>query len=187
MRLRFLSVGDVVMNDKVRCIVLTGLFTACALAVNVAENYIATPLPGVKLGAANVFALTALVLLGTKEAFTVTLLRIFLAWLITGNAFALACSLSGALPAVALMSLLYNKFRAEFSLPGISVAGAWIFNAGQVAAVTFIVSDLRVSLYILPLFAVGTAAGGAVGVIAQIICRRIGGMNYEIINRQEDS
>ena len=35
------------------------------------------PLPGIKLGAANVFSLVALVILGVKEAFAVTLIRVF--------------------------------------------------------------------------------------------------------------
>ena len=54
------------MAMDTRRIVLTGLFTACALVVNVAEGMLPMPLPGIKLGAANVFALAALVLLGKR-------------------------------------------------------------------------------------------------------------------------
>ncbi|MDO5116490.1 MAG: Gx transporter family protein [Synergistaceae bacterium] len=158
-----------------RRIVLTGLFTACALAVNIAEGALPMPLPGMKLGAANVFALAALVLLGVKEAFAVTLLRVALAWLITGNIFSFFCSLGGALPAVALMALLYGKFSSDFSLPWISVAGALAFNVGQVAVVSFVVGDARVVFYILPLFIAGTAAGWAVGKLAETLCRRLRG------------
>lgn len=55
------------MAMDTRRIVLTGLFTACALVVNVAEGMLPMPLPGIKLGAANVFALAALVLLERKR------------------------------------------------------------------------------------------------------------------------
>lgn len=171
------------MAMDTRRIVLTGLFTACALVVNVAEGMLPMPLPGIKLGAANVFALTVLVLLGTKEAFAVTLLRVALAWLVTGNVFSFLCSLGGALPAVAVMAFIYGKFRADFSLPWISVAGAWAFNVGQVAVVSYIVKDARVALYMLPLFAAGTAAGWAVGWLAAAVCRRLGGEKNETFHR----
>ncbi len=170
--------------NSTRRIVLTGLFTACAFAVNIAESAFPMPLPGVKLGLANAVALCALVLLGAKEAFIVTLLRVFLSWLASGNVFSLACSIGGALPAVAVMSLLYGRFSNELSMPWISVAGAWAFNAGQIAVVTYLVQDIRVALYILPLLAAGTAAGWATGLLAQSACAKIGGKINEDIDRQ---
>ena len=112
-----------------------------------------------------------------------TLLRVALAWLVTGNVFSFLCSLGGALPAVAVMAFIYGKFRADFSLPWISVAGAWAFNAGQVAVVSYIVKDARVALYMLPLFAAGTAAGWAVGWLAAAVCRRLGGEKNETFHR----
>ncbi len=156
-----------------RRIVLTGLFTACALVVNVAEGMLPMPLPGIKLAGANVFARPARGLRGTKEALAGTRLRVALAWLVTGNAFSFLCSMGGALPAVAVMALLYKRFRADFSLPWISVAGAWAFNLGQVAVVSYVVGDARVALYILPLFAAGAAAGWAVGWLADAVCQRL--------------
>ena len=159
---------------KTRRLVLAALFTACALAVNIAEGALPMPFPGLKLGAANVFSLAALVLLGVREAFAVTLLRVALAWLATGNIFALLCSLAGGLAATAAMALVYTRLRGKLSLTWISVAGAWAFNIGQVAAVAFIVGDWRVAFYVLPLFAAGSAAGWAVGWLAQEICARIG-------------
>ena len=84
---------------KTRRLVLTALLTACALAVNLAESALPMPAPGIKLGAANVFSLAALVLMGAREAFAVTLLRVSLAWLATGNVFALFCGLAGGLAA----------------------------------------------------------------------------------------
>lgn len=157
-----------------RRLVLAALFTACALVVNVAEGLLPMPLPGIKLGAANVFTLAALVLLGPREALAVTLLRVGLGWFLSGNWFAFLCSMAGAIPAWLVMALLWRRFRDDFSMPWISVAGAWAFNAGQVAAVSYLVGDARVALYILPLFAAGSAAGWAVGWLAEQVCRRLG-------------
>lgn len=158
---------------KTRRLVLTALLTACALAVNIAEGALPMPAPGVKLGAANVFSLAALVLLGAREAYAVTLLRVALAWLATGNLFSLFCGLAGGLAATSAMSLVYKRWGGELSLTWISVAGAWAFNIGQVAVVSYIVGDWRVGLYILPLFIAGSAAGWAVGWLAEKICARL--------------
>lgn len=163
---------------RVKRLVLTALFAACSFAVNAAESALPMPLPGVKLGAANIFALAALVLLGVKEAFSVTLARIFLAWLAGGNWFAFLCSLGGGLPSTALTAFLYKRFGAEMSLPWISVAGAWAFNAGQLAVVSYLVSGGFTASYVLafapPLFAAGTAAGWAVGWLACRLLDRLG-------------
>ena len=70
---------------KTRRLVLTALLTACALAVNLAESALPMPAPGIKLGAANVFSLAALVLMGARAAFAVTLQRVSLARLATGT------------------------------------------------------------------------------------------------------
>ncbi len=157
---------------KTKRLVLTALLTACALAVNIAEGALPAPAPGIKLGAANVFSLAALVLMGAREAYAVTLLRVALAWLFSGNVFALFCGLAGGLAATSAMALAYKKWGGALSMPWISVAGAWAFNAGQVAVVSLAIGDRRAALYVLPLFAAGSAAGWAVGWLADKICRR---------------
>ena len=159
---------------KLKNLIITALLASLALVFNIFEASLPMPLPGIKLGAANVFSLVALVLLGVKEAFAVTLIRVFLAWVMTGNWFAFLCSLAGGLLAVAVMSFIYSKYRDDFSLPWISVAGAWAFNAAQVSVAALMVNDVRVLFYMLPLLAAGTAAGWAVGWLALLLCKRVG-------------
>lgn len=159
---------------SLRNVIITGLLIALALVFNLVEGALPLPLPGIRLGAANVFALVALVLLGVKEAFAVTLLRVCLSWLITGNWLAFLCSMAGGLLATIMMVVLYTKSRKEFTLPWVSVAGAWAFNAGQIAVITYLVGDVRILIYAVPLFIAGTLAGWAVGVLAQILCDRMG-------------
>jgi len=161
---------------KLKNMIITGSLAAFALVFNMFEGSLPMPLPGIKLGAANVFSLLALVLLGVKEAFAVTLIRVFLAWVMTGNFFALLCSLAGGLMSASVMSFIYIKYRDDFSLPWISVAGAWAFNVAQVSVAAFIVNDIRVFIYIVPLLAVGTAAGWAVGWLALLLCKRVGSL-----------
>ena len=161
---------------KLKNLIITALLASLALVFNIFESSLPMPLPGMKLGAANVFSLVALVLLGVKEAVAVTLIRVFLAWVMTGNWFAFICSLAGGILAVAVMSFIYSKYRDDFSLPWISVAGAWAFNAAQVSVAALMVNDVRVLFYMLPLLAAGTAAGWAVGWLALLLCKRVGSM-----------
>ncbi len=161
---------------KLKNIIITGSLAAFALVFNIFEGSLPMPLPGIKLGAANVFSLVALVLLGVKEAFAVTLLRVFLAWVMTGNWFAFVCSMAGGISAAAVMSLLYTKYRDDFTLAWISVAGAWAFNIAQVSVAALIVGDARVLLYAAPLLVAGTAAGWAVGWLALVLCERAGSL-----------
>ena len=161
---------------KLKNMIITGSLAAFALVFNMFEGSLPMPLPGIKLGAANVFSLLALVLLGVKEAFAVTLIRVFLAWVMTGNFFALLCSLAGGLMSASVMSFIYIKYRDDFSLPWISVAGAWAFNVAQVSVAALIVNDVRVLFYVVPLLAAGTAAGWSVGWLALLLCKRVGSL-----------
>lgn len=154
-------------------IVTLALFVSLAAVISAFEGLIPMPLPGVKLGAANVFALAALVLMGPREAFSVTILRVLLAWLLTGNLFALLCGLVGGVLSTTVMTLIYTQFRGFFSIPWMSAAGAWAFNIGQVLAAVMLIGDLRVIYYLPALILMGTAAGWAVGVLAQLLCRRL--------------
>lgn len=76
-----------------------------------------------------------------------------------------------------VMSFIYYKYRDDFSLPWISVAGAWAFNVAQVSVAALIVKDVRVLLYMVPLLAAGTAAGWAVGWLARLLCKRVGSLH----------
>ena len=158
---------------KLKNLILTAFFVALALVFNLLEGLLPFPLPGVKLGLANVFALAALVMLGTKEAFFVTILRVILAWLITANIFSFLCGMTGGLLATVVMAVMYTKFQKEFSLPWISVAGAWAFNIGQTIIATYIVGDIRLMYYVRPLLIIGTVTGWVVGKLAEILCTRL--------------
>lgn len=154
-------------------IVTLALFVSLAAVISAFEGLIPMPLPGIKLGAANVFALAALMLMGPKEAFSVTILRVLLAWLLTGNLFALFCGLVGGILSTTVMALIYTKFRDFFSIPWMSAAGAWAFNIGQILAAMMLIGDLRIIYYLPALILMGTATGWAVGLLAQLLYHRL--------------
>ena len=95
------------MKLTTKQLTLCALLTAMALALSYLENLfpltLAIPIPGVKLGLANVVTLFALFALGPGEALLILLARCFLGSLFAGNVNALLFSLLGGLCAMGTM------------------------------------------------------------------------------------
>ena len=72
---------------KTKRLAFMALLTAMALTIFVIEAQIPAPvpIPGVKLGLSNIITLTAMLLLGKKEAGIVLLLRIIMGAMFTGS------------------------------------------------------------------------------------------------------
>jgi heptaprenyl diphosphate synthase len=75
------------------------LFTAIALTIFIAEAQIppVVPIPGIKLGLANIVTLVSMSVLGRKEAGLILVVRIVMGSIFTGSASALIFSLSGGI------------------------------------------------------------------------------------------
>jgi heptaprenyl diphosphate synthase len=154
-------------------IVTLAVFTSCALVAGFAESRFPLPFPGMRLGLANVFTLSALILYGLPGAASVAALRLGIAFFLSGNAVALSCGAAGAALSLPVEAALLRFFREGLSLRAISVAGAFAFNAGQLLAAVFMTGAARLFAYLPPLWAAGAAAGYAVGLAAEYICEKI--------------
>ena len=114
------------MKLTTRDVTLCALLTALALALSYLENFfplsLVIPLPGVKLGLANVVTLLALYVLGPGRAMLILLARCLLGAVFAGNMNALIFSLMGGVTAMAVMILLSRGRR--LSVYGVSVGGA---------------------------------------------------------------
>ena len=115
-----------------RCAVLTALALALSVAEGLVPLTILIPLPGLRLGLANLVTVYALCRLSGREALLILLARCLLGSLLGGNLMALAFSLTGGLLALGVMALLLRL--PALSLFGVSVAGAAAHNAGQILA-----------------------------------------------------
>lgn len=155
-------------------LVALSLLTALALVASLVEGRFPLPFPGLRLGIANVFTLTALVLLGWRAAMTVALLKVSLAFLLMGNIFALTCSITGTLLSLPLAVFLYRRFRDELSLSALSVGSATAFNVGQMLAVVLITAEPFILGYLPLLIAAGCVTGFAVGTLADKLSSRVG-------------
>lgn len=161
------------MKLTTKQLTLCAVLTAMALALSYLENLfplaLAIPIPGVKLGLANVVTLFALFALGPGEALLILLARCFLGSLFAGNVNALLFSLLGGLCAMGTMILLAR--RRGLSVYGVSVGGAAAHNCGQIAAAVLTLGS-RAPLYYLPvLLAVSLLTGGLTGLAAACLFR----------------
>ncbi len=124
------------MSSSLRRLTRCAVLTALALALSVAEGLVPLtilfPLPGLRLGLANLVTVYALCRLSGREALLILAARCLLGALLGGNLMALAFSLTGGLLAFGVMALL---LRCSFlSLFGVSIAGAAAHNTGQILA-----------------------------------------------------
>ena len=83
------------------------MFTAIALTIFVAEAQIppVVPIPGVKLGLANIVTLIAMALLGRRQAGEILLVRIVLGSVFTGGVSAMLFSIAGGVLSYLVMCL----------------------------------------------------------------------------------
>ena len=160
---------------KTKQLALCALMTALALALSYAERFLPLqlliPLPGVKLGLANVVTLVALYLLKKSHALVILLLRCFLGAVFGGGISGLAMSLTGGVLACGVMALA--RGLPLLSVYGVSILGAAAHGIGQVLAAGVLMGSVH-TLYYLPfLLLSGTVAGVVIGVISAIMVRRI--------------
>ena len=101
------------MKLTTKQLTLCGVLTTLALALSVAENQLpltlAIPIPGIKLGLANIVTVFALYALGPAQAVLILLARCTLGALFAGNMNALLFSLMGGLAAMGMMILLSRR------------------------------------------------------------------------------
>ncbi|MGD8227690.1 MAG: Gx transporter family protein, partial [Desulfobacteraceae bacterium] len=113
------------------------LLVSLACVLQISESLIPHPIPGLRLGLANMLTLTALVTLGFRYALEIAILRTLLSSLIMGTFMspAFILSFSGAVVSTLLMgfsywlSTLHSRYR--LSLIGISIIGAFSHNMVQ--------------------------------------------------------
>ena len=120
---------------KTKITTQSAILIALALALSYTERFIplqmVIPLPGIKLGLANVVTLVALYLLDWKRTLPILVIRCVLGGLF-GSLTGLLFSLTGGILSLCVMAVC--KKLPVFSVYGISILGAAAHNIGQICA-----------------------------------------------------
>lgn len=152
------------MNNKK--ITILSLYTTIALTIFIIESLLPplAPIPGIKLGLANIVTLFVLSRYTAKEALLVLLVRIILSALLAGQAVSFLYSLSGGLLSLAVM-VLVNKLLGGQWIYLTSITGAAAHNIGQILAAYFVLRLNGIFAYVPYLMISGILTGLFTGLI----------------------
>lgn len=154
-------------------VALCGVFVALAMILSYLESLIviSNTIPGFKIGVANIVTLIALVNLGIKDTFIISVSRIILSGILFGSVPTIIYSLAGAFLSIIVMYIV-SKIKC-FSITGISIFGAISHNLGQLIVAFIMLENIRIFYYFFVLAIVGAVSGTLIGILCGYINKNI--------------
>lgn len=158
---------------KAKKAALYGLLIALAFILSYIESLFPLPIPiyGVKLGLANIVVLVALYLLGARQAFALSFLRIILVGFTFGNPSTMMFSIGGGLLSWAMMTAF--KKSGVFGMVGVSVIGGISHNIGQILVAVLVVDNLFLLGYLPYIVISGLVTGILIGILVGLCLKRL--------------
>lgn len=159
---------------KTKKLALMAVLTAIALTIFMLEAQLPAPvpIPGVKLGLANIVTLTAMLILGRREAGAILAARIIMGAVFAGNPSAMLYSAAGGVLAYAAMCLFVGVVP-EKRLWAVSAVSAVAHNMGQLLACVLVVKTPGVFIYAPALIVSGVITGVFTGFGAMYLVRAL--------------
>lgn len=160
---------------SVRRLTILSVFTAAALLMHLIEGQLPQllPVPGVKLGLANVVTIVVMCLMSRRDAAMVLFARILLGSLFSGRFLSLIYSLSGGTLSFALCAFILPIFGRR-QIWALSVAGSLAHIIGQLCAAAAVTGILSVFTYLPVLILSALVSGLFTGICAQLVVLRFG-------------
>ncbi len=142
------------MRDRtVKTVTFCGIFSALAIVFSTFEALLPiqafVPLPGIKLGMANIVIIYVLFYVGTKESVLVLLCKCVVTALIFGSVSSFLFSLCGGMLSLLASVIIKKKCYDKFSFLGVSIIGASLHNTGQILVSCLMLGTFK-TLYYLP-------------------------------------
>ena len=152
------------------------LLTAIALTIFLAEAQLPViPIPGVKLGLANIVTVYAMFVMGPGDALLVLSGRVFLGAVFSGQPMTLIYSAAGGFLSWCVLCLL-RKLLTEKQIWLASPVAAIFHNIGQLPAAAAVLRSWAVMAWLPYLIIAAILAGLFTGVAAQALAGRLGRM-----------
>lgn len=123
------------------------------------------PLPGIKLGLANIAVMTAFFCISPIDGVFVSLSRTLLSSLLFGTAASFVFSLFGAVLSLFGMWLSKKFFSKVLSFYGMSVLCAALHSIGQIAAAMLVIKGITVLSYLPVMLVASVICGFLTGAI----------------------
>lgn len=160
-----------------RRLTLLALMVAQALILSIVESWLPVnaliPIPGVKLGLANIITLIVIIFFGYKDALLVVIIRCILTSAFGGGLIIFLFSITGGILSTLIMAFLYKKVSKYFSITGISIAGAIMHNIGQITIACLVMKTLSVLTYLPILLFSGIIMGCFIGLCSKFLAEAL--------------
>ena len=159
--------------SRTRSIALVGILAAFAVMLSFLERLLPAPVPvpGVKLGLANIIVIITLYRLGVREAIKVQVLRILLFAALFGGIGSAVYSFAGG--ALSLGAMVAFKKLGVFSVIGVGVIGGVFHNIGQIIIAALVVQSASLLMFLPVLIISGEVAGFITGLTAYYVLARL--------------
>ncbi len=149
------------------------LLTAVALTIFLVEAQLPVlPIPGAKLGLANIVTVYAVFVLGPGDALSILLVRVFLGAVFSGQMSTFFYSLSGGFLCWVVLCVL-RRFFSQKQIWLLSPVSAVFHNLGQLLAAAALLQSWAVFAWLPYLLIAGIAAGLFTGLAAQFLLERL--------------
>lgn len=157
-----------------RRLTIISILTSISLTMFLLESLIPMPIlpPGAKLGLSNIITIVAMYILPNEsDALLVLVLRMILSAIFVGSPTVLIFSLSGGLLSFGSMMLVRNSKR--FSMIGVSAAGGFFHNVGQILAAIFVMDSWQIVNYLTALGICGLVTGVIIGIASNEVVKHL--------------
>ena len=167
---------------KTKKLTLLALLSAIALTIFMVEAQIPAlvPIPGVKLGLANIVTVFTVFTLGPWEGAAVLFVRIFLGAVFAGNFSTIFYSAAGGLCAIGV-TILLRKILTNKQLWVAGCLGAVSHSIGQMAMAVLLTGTPSLAVYLPVMIAISIVTGLFTGLCAQFLVNR--GKLWTIISK----
>ena len=158
---------------KTKKLTLMALLSAIALTIFVVEAQIPAlvPIPGIKLGLANIVTVFAIFTLGSWEAVLILAVRIFLGAVFAGNFSTIFYSLAGGGLAI-LVTILLKRILTMKQLWVAGALGAVAHSIGQMAMAVLLTGTPGLVIYLPVMILCSILTGTFTGLCAQLTVNR---------------
>lgn len=153
---------------------IMAVFVSVGLVLQCVEaSFAVLPIPGGKIGLANIVSILNLSMFGGGNAMAIALIRAFLGALITGGVGTAVYSVAGAAASTAVMWLVRRTAYPRVSEVGMGVLGAAAHNTAQLCVACVLSGSRYAAAYLPILLFVSAVCGTVTGYAARLLSGRV--------------
>jgi len=165
---------------RAKKITWAAILVTLGILLSIIENMIPLPIPvpGVKLGLANLIILLGFAILSPLEVLLISAFRVILVGMLFGGFSSMIYAGFGAIMSYTLMLLTRLLLRDRVSQIGISIMGAVGHNTGQIGAAIVMLGSYKILSYLPVLMLSGIITGFMTGFVANFVLKHLSHSRY---------